>query len=59
MKEKGKKNMKIETLLTLTTKEQNQIEDFDHFIKEIFDKRNVARNSKPTTKQKENEVIKE
>lgn len=51
--------MKIETLLTLTTKEQNQIEDFDHFIKEIFDKRNAARNSKPTTKQKENEVIKE
>lgn len=30
--------MKIETLLTLTTKEQNQIEDFGHFISEICDK---------------------
>lgn len=27
--------MKIERLLTLTTEEQNQIEDFGHFINEI------------------------
>lgn len=30
--------MKIERLLTLTTEEQNQIEDFGHFINEICDK---------------------
>ena len=30
--------MKIKTLLTLTTKEQDQIEDFGHFIIEICDK---------------------
>lgn len=29
--------MKIETLLTLTTKEQNQIEDFGDFINKICD----------------------